>query len=647
MGHGMAQRGNDQVGFGGLGDAFGIAEQLAADVAAPVFLHAGLGAGSGLGLVMGQFMALGGDGHVGDFRGTGLVGEVLAAAAAGIVSHVTGLGASSSLGFVEGHFVAQSGEGQGLQGGLGGCRFVGEQLAADIAAPVFFHTGGSAAGSHGLMMGQGMAAGAGVGGAGNQLHVVDGEHAVVVIVHGETALQPESELDVGSPVGLGDLDFCSTLEVHSAHILQIRCVPENGPGVAAIGGGLEGEVGVLVQDGVAVQQVIEGHGGALAGQVNRRGDEQLVLLGSVGHGLSVAVSAVGAPAAPGIVVVIQIHTGLLGGIQIPLVSLIPAIELGAGIGGLDGPATAGEVVAFEVIVKLGGCLGEPGFDGVIGGHIGEGVAFHLANALAVHDHVADLITGGSGDCKGCTLALGHGHGAVGGNDTALVGGSRDGELLGGLIEGGRNGVVLGDGLKGVGADLAHTLAVHGHVRNGVAFVGGNGEGLVQTVLHEHGAVGGDGAALSRSRRDGMLGAAGSGGDELHMIDGHGTCVLGIANIMESDLDVLGGILHGNFNGGRAVQNIAAGAVVGAVHIPQGGPGAAAVGGNFHGNGVVLVADAADTVAVVEGQGPGLAAGQVHSRGDEPFVLLAALPVALDVGVVGGVAQILPVVVHTL
>ena len=55
----------------------------------------------------------------------------------------------------------------------------------------------------------------------------------------------------------------------------------------------------------------------------------------------------------------------------------------------------------------------------------------------------------------------------------------------------------------------------------------------------------------------------------------------------------------------------------------------------------------DTVAVVEGQGPGLSAGQVNSRGDEPFVLLAALPVALDIGVVGGVAQVLPVVVHAL
>ena len=589
-------------------------------------------------------MARSRDGHVGDFRGTGLVGEVLAAAAAGIVSHVTGLGASSSLGFVEGHLVAQSGKGQGFQSGLGSGRFVGEQLAADIAAPVFLHAGGGAGSGHGLMMGQGMAAGAGVGGAGNQLHVVDGEHAVVVIVHG-AALQPESELDVCGPVGFRNLHFGSALQVDAAGIAQLRGVPDSGPGAAAIGGGLEGEVGVLVQDGVAVQQVIEEHGGALAGQIHSRGDQQLVLLGSVGHGLSVAVSTVGAPAAIGIFVVIQVHTGLLGVIQVPLGSLIPAIGLGAGIGGLDGPATAGEVVVFEVIVKLGGCLGEPGFDGVIGGHIGEGVAFHLANACAVHDHVADLISGGSCDGEGRALALGHGHGAVGGNDTALVGGGRDGELLGGPVEGGRNGVVLGHCLEGVGADLAHALAVHGHVRNGVTLVGGNGEGLVQTVLHKHGTVRGDGAALSRSRRDGMLGAAGSSGDELHIVDGHGTCVLGIANIMESDLDVLGGILHGNFNGGRAVQSIAGGAVVGAVHIPQGGPGAAAVGGNFHGNGVVLVTDAADTVAVVEGQGPGLAAAQVHSRGNEPFVLLAALPVALDVGVVGGVAQVLPVVVH--
>ena len=644
VGQGVAQSGNDQIGLGGLGGAFGIAEQLAADAAFPVFLGAVLGAGGLHSLMVGQLMARSRDGHVGDLGGAGLVGEVLAAAAAGIVGHVTGLGAGCGLGFVEGHLVAQSGKGQGFQSGLGGGSLVSEQLAADIAAPVFLHAGGGAGSGHGLMMGQGMAVGAGVGGAGDQLHIVDGERCIGVIVHG-AALQPEGELDVCSPVGLGGLDLRSTLEVHSAHILQIRCVPENGPGIAAVGGGLEGEVSVLVQDGVAVQQVIEGHGGALAGQVHSRGDQQLVLLGSVGHGLSVAVSAVGAPVAPGIIVVIQVHTGLLGGIQVRLGPLIPGVELGAGVGGLDGPAVAGEGVAFEVVVELGSGLGELGFDGVVGGHIGEGVAFHLANACAVHGHVADLITGGSGDGEGRTLALGHGHGAVGGNDAALRSGGRDGELLGGPVEGGRNGVVLGHSLEGIGADLAHALAVHGHVRNGVTLVGGDGEGLVQTVLHEHGAVRGDGAALPGAGGDGMLGAAGSGGDELHIVNGHGTCVLGIANIMESDLDVLGGILHGNFNGGRAVQSIAADAVVGAVHIPQGGPGAAAVCGNFHGNGVVLVTDAADTVAVVEGQGPGLAAAQVNRRGDEPFVLLAALPVALDIGVVGGVAQVLPVVVH--
>ena len=599
--------------------------------------------------MVGQLMARSRDGHVGDFRGTCLVGEVLAAAAAGIVSHVTGLGASSSLGFVEGHFVAQSGKGQGFQSGLGSGSLVGEQLAADIAAPVFLHAGGGAGSGHGLMMGQGMAAGAGVGGAGNQLHVVDGEHAVSVRITGVGLLvEVEGELGIGSPVGLGDLDFCSTLEVHSAHILQIRCVPENGPGIAAIGGGLEGEGCDLIPENCPHQGIIKGHSSALAGQVHSRGNQVLILDLIIGHGLHIALGAVGAvTTAPRIIVVIQVDPGLFRGIQSGQLPGVPVVESTAGIGGLDGPAVAGEVVAFEVVVELGSGLGELGFDGVVGGHIGEGVAFHLANACAVHDHVADLITGGSGDGEGRALALGHGHGAVGGNDAALVGGGRDGELLGGPIEGGRNGVVLGHCLEGIGADLAHALAVHGHVRNGVTLVGGNGEGLVQTVLHEHGTVRGDGAALSGAGGDGMLGAAGSGGDELHIIDGHGTCVLGIANIMESDLDVLGGVLHGNFNGGRAVQSIARGAVVGAVHIPQGGPGAAAVGGNFHGNGVVLVTDAADTVAVVEGQGPGLAAAQVHSRGDEPFVLLAALPVALDIGVVGGVAQVLPVVVHAL
>ena len=73
-----------------------------------------------------------------------------------------------------------------------------------------------------------------------------------------------------------------------------------------------------------------------------------------------------------------------------------------------------------------------------------------------------------------------------------------------LGEQGGDGVVGGDILEGVAVHRAHALAVHQHIGDGVAFLGGDGEDLGRALLHGHLTGGGNGAALTGGGGDGVL-----------------------------------------------------------------------------------------------------------------------------------------------
>ena len=257
-------------------------------------------------------------------------------------------------------------------------------------------------------------------------------------------------------------------------------------------------------------------------------------------------------------------------------------------------------------------------------------------------------------------ALVPGIGAVG--TGALHGPAVAGEVLGlevvvELHVGGRpgeqggDGVVGGDILEGVAVHRAHALAVHQHVGNGIALGGGDGEGLGRALLHGHLTGGGDGAALTGGGGDGVL--LGHGAvlhrHQLHVIHRQGGGVVGGVHIAEGELDAVHRILVGNLDLSAARQGIAAGLLAGVavLEVPDGGPGLAAVGGGLHGGGEGLVLDAVNAVGIVEIQNAIPGAGQVHGRGDQPLVLRAAVPVVGNVGVLGVVAQALPVVIGIL
>ena len=218
-------------------------------------------------------------------------------------------------------------------------------------------------------------------------------------------------------------------------------------------------------------------------------------------------------------------------------------------------------------------------------------------------------------------------------------------------EHGGNGVVGGDILEGVAVHRAHALAVHQHVGNGIALGGGDGEGLGRALLHGHLTGGGDGAALTGGGGDGVL--LGHGAvlhrHQLHVIHRQGGGVVGGVHIAEGELDAVHRILGGNLDLSAARQGIAAGLLAGVavLEVPDGGPGLAAVGGGLHGGGEGLVLDAVNAVGIVEIQNAIPGAGQVHGRGDQPLVLRAAVPVVGNVGVLGVVAQALPVVIGIL
>ena len=220
-----------------------------------------------------------------------------------------------------------------------------------------------------------------------------------------------------------------------------------------------------------------------------------------------------------------------------------------------------------------------------------------------------------------------------------------------LGEQGGDGVVGGDILKGVAVHRAHALAVHQHIGDGVALLGGDGEGLGRALLHGHLTGGGDGAALTGGGGDGVLlgHRAVLHRHQLHVVDGQlaGSVLIGM-DIAEGKLDAVHIVLGGHGNLCAAGNDVVAGLLAGiaVLEVPDSVPRLSAVGRSFHRSGEGLVLDAVLAVGEVEGQHAVTGTGQVHHRGDQ-VLILCTLPVVADVSVLGIIALVLPVVIGIL
>ena len=342
------------------------------------------------------------------------------------------------------------GQGQDIAGNGGGAAvdLHGGQLIALVRGEGNVHglagdIGGLTGGGHGAALIGGGGQGHGVAGSA----AGDGE---LDVIHHHLAgagigglVIAEGELDAGGLVCLGHgklrqarLDIAGAL----GHVLG---VPDDSPGLAAVGAGLGGEGHLAAVQGGAGKAIVKGQGGGLAGEIYHRGDQQLVLL--VAAGVLILVILVG------------VHHGLLvlgarghDGVA----ALVPVEILAAAVGVLGGPALAGEVGGVEVIVENGhvaGRLGllEGGGDGVVHAHPLEGVVADGAEVGAVHGDVGNLIALGGGNGEGFAGALLH-QGLTGGvNGAALTGGGGDGHIVVPLL-----GVQLNVVQRQVGAALA-------------------------------------------------------------------------------------------------------------------------------------------------------------------------------------------------
>ncbi len=556
-----------------LGDfirALGIRKELTAIQALPIRLGARLGTGRGnLGDAF-HVVALCRD-HNGrlDLICSLLVGEELAAGGALPVFLRAGLGAGGGDAVHMLELVTLCGNHDGrldLIRALG----IGEELAADGTLPVclnaVFRTGCRNLGN----CLERVAAGAGIGLTIGQLDVIDGKHAVAVGVAGIGLIEVEGKLDVGGPIGLGNRDFRSALEVVAAHCLQIGSIPDGCPGAAAVGRCFHRELGDAVLDHVLEQQVIKGQCRSLIGEIHCRGHQILVLLlaSACRHGLNVRVAP--APVAV-VLVVVEVDAGLTGGIQVAVGADIPGA---AGILTLHRPAVAGEVVLLEVVVEL---------------------------------HFRSRLTEGGGD-----------------------------------------GVHRGDILKSVGIHCTGALAIDQDVRDFIAGIRRDDEALGSALLHGDLSARGDGAALTGGCGDGVLRTGGAvlHGKQLDVIHGHGAGVVRGVDIVESELHAVHGVLLGNRQLLRTGNHAGLLAVVDVEEVPQRGPGLAAVGGNLDRRGVGLVLRAVIADTIVEAQHDAARAGQIDCRGDQIFILLAAVPVVGNIGVLG-IVDVLPVPIGLL
>ena len=467
----------------------------------------------------------------------------LAADGADFVAGVAIFRAGGGLGAYQLGLVAQSGDNLTL---LHDLLAHGAHLVAGVA--VFRAGGGLSAHQLGLVTQGGQGLGAGVG--------------IVLAFQGHGGgIGPDA---LGGAAGLGG-DLAGDAGGQDLHMAGIPGAGEGGLGGAAAGPGPHrlapgvAQGGQGLGAGVGVVLALEGHrggigpdAGALAGSGDlRHGGEGMTIGAGIGdavghghvvdgeHGIGIVIALVGllieVEGELGIVRAEGGGNGNVGRAHEP----ITAYRLQIGCGPDGGPGLAavggglhghGAVVADDGLEqqvieaqrrRLAGEVHHRGDEILILQLIAAACHRQQRPADAAHAPAAApgifiVIHVDAGLLGGIELGIGAlvpGIGVVG--TGALHGPAVAGEGLGlevvvelhvggRLGEQGGDGVVGGDILKGVAVHRAHALAVHQHIGDGIALLGGDGEGLGRALPHGHLTGGGDGAALTGGGGDGHI-----------------------------------------------------------------------------------------------------------------------------------------------
>ena len=448
----------------------------------------------------------------------------------------------------------------------------------------------------------------------HQLHVIHRQGSGVV---GGVHIA-EGELDAVHCILGGNLDLSAARQGIAAGLLAgvaVLEVPDGGPGLAAVGGGLHGGGEGLVLDAVnavgivEIQNAIPG-----AGQVHGRGDQPLVLRAAVPVVGNVGVLGVVTQALP---VVIGI--------------LLPGVAVG--VDALQGPAVEGEAVAgdgLEVVLEHHG------------GDIGDLLKYDGNGVALVHGQGQDIAGNGGGAAVdlhgGQLIALVRGEGNVhglagdiggltgGGHGTAVGGGGGQGHGVAGLLgllEGGGDGVVHAHPLEGIVADGAQIRAVHGDVGNLIALGGGDVEGLAGTLLHQGLTGGGDGSALTGGGGDGHI-VVPLLGVQLNVVQRQvGAALAGVDKGEAQVLAVLQALGNVDLGLGLGPGGEQAGIPL---QVPDLLPGGAAVAGGHDLEVAVLILHGVPIggVEVKHHVDLGIHAADIGGAGDEPLVLLVVV-----------------------
>ena len=304
-----------------------------------------------------------------------------------------------------------------------------EQLAAHFAAPISLLARLRAGCRFFGVRDKRMAVGAGIGGTVGQLDVIDGVPAIVVrVVRSSLLCEVEGKLRACGQIFLRDSDLSRSLQRPAAGVRKLSRIPDDIPGLAAIGRSLDRKLIDALEQRGTMEQVVKAQRRTLAGQIDRRRDEVLILrLIAAG---ACRLHFVDAPAIAGIIIeIIQIDACLTCGVQVAVRADIPCAG-GVGVRGLDRPAVTREIVLLEVVIKLDRAEFEAGGNGMSRRDIFEGVGLYHADALTIHEDICDLVAACGFNLKGLGRALLDGDFAVRGDCAALARLSGDGVLRG-------------------------------------------------------------------------------------------------------------------------------------------------------------------------------------------------------------------------
>ena len=243
----------------------------------------------------------------------------------------------------------------------------------------------------------------------------------------------ESKLHICSPIILRNCQLHSACQIGTAGILKILlCIPDGAPGTATVGRCFHGHSQIAAENTIAIECIVKGQRRLQTCQIHYRRNQVFVLQLIVCHRLYFIRAD--APTAPGIFIVIQIQTGLLGAVQSGHGSVIPGVELAVGIGRFNCPTVSGETVRLKVVFEqsnITGCVrGLKGrTDCVIYAHTLKGIVTDGTYRFAVYDNICNHIALIRYHSKGLASTLSY-QGIAGRTDTAAItGSSRYGNVI--------------------------------------------------------------------------------------------------------------------------------------------------------------------------------------------------------------------------